>query len=261
LANSFDDLEFLVHHVIDAKPWNKDSMALAIPWRASTAVARPNIRIGFFRGDADFPIHPPVARALDASVKKLTAAGFTVVPLAKTPSLKAGLDLAEDYYSLDNTKTFLQYINRSGEPMIPSLQKTIHTINKKSSYTLEELFDINAAKALYRAAWNKVWVGNELDVILCPGAANTAVLHDNYGPPPYTAVWNLLEVCTASLCVLLFRCVLLMASSTRVSSSPLIKPIKPSILKILRRLTRIVAGNVRTPVMFVTSGLANNWMS
>jgi amidase len=78
--------------------------------------------------------------------------------------------------------------------MIPSLAKTIEGVNKKPSYTMDELFDINVAKATYKKLWNEVWVQNALDVILCPGAQNTAVPHDTYGIPPYTCVWNLLEV-------------------------------------------------------------------
>ena len=194
LANSYEDLEFFLRHVIDKKPWNKDSMALAIPWRHSDATARPKLRIGFFESDPEIPVHPPVARALNSSAKKLTSAGFTIVPLSDFPSMKAGFVMCADYYSLDNSKLWLDFIHRSGEPIIPSLQKTMGLINKKPEYTLDEVFDLNLAKIIYRAQWNKVFVDNELDVIICPGASNTAVLHDNYGAPPYTAVWNMLEV-------------------------------------------------------------------
>lgn len=194
LANSFEDLDFLVRHVIDTKPWDKDFMAMAIPWRHSVATARPSVRIGYMAGDSAFPVHPPVARALESSVKKLKGVGFTVVNLDNLPPMKKGLDLCADYYSLDNTKLFLDFINRSGEPIIPSLQKTLHLVNKKPEYTLNEVFDLNLAKLVYKKQWNDVFVDNQLDVILCPGAANTAVLHDNYGAPPYTAVWNMLEV-------------------------------------------------------------------
>ncbi|KAK5165894.1 uncharacterized protein LTR77_008818 [Saxophila tyrrhenica] len=194
LATCFDDLEFLVRHVIDTMPWDKDSSALAIPWRAGVAAGRPTkVRVGFLQSDPDYPIHPPVARALEESAKKLTDAGFEVVALNMFPSLKAGMELASDYYSMDNTKLFLDFVHRSGEPIIPSLQKTMDLVNKKPKYSLEEVFDVNTAKMGYKATWNNLWVENKLDVILCPGAANTAVLHDNYGAPPYTAVWNMLE--------------------------------------------------------------------
>jgi hypothetical protein len=82
----------------------------------------------------------------------------------------------------------------------------------------------------YRWAWNKIWVDNKLDVILCPGAANTAVLHDNYGVPPYTAVWNMLEVCSCPGRV--FSRTPLMIHSTRALSCLLAKLTVASIPKI-----------------------------
>ena len=200
LANSFEDLEFFVRSVIDTKPWDRDASTIAFPWRTSlAATAKPKIRVGYFSGDPDFKIHPPVARALETSVKKLTAAGFTIVPISKFPSMGAGMELCADSYSLDNSKTFLYNISSSGEPMIPSLAKTIHLVNKKPSYSMEDLFDLNVARIVYKKLWNQVWVENKLDLILCPGAQNTAVLHDCYGEPVYTCVWNLLEVRTVGV--------------------------------------------------------------
>ncbi len=241
LANSFEDLEFLVRNVIDTKPWDRDAEALAISWRAPVAAAKPSVRIGYYKGDADYPVHPPVERALRESVDKLTKAGFEVVELEKYPSMKAGLDLAADYYSLDNTKLFLDFVHRSGEPIIPSLQKTMHLVNKKPRYELGEVFDINLKSAVYKARWNQVFVDNKLDIILCPGAANTAVLHDNYGAPPYTAVWNLLEVCSSS-----FACysLILTDCSTLASSCLSVKPIAVSTLTTWRNRIQIEIGNV-----------------
>lgn len=117
-----------------------------------------------------------------------------MVPLSQFPSMAAGVAMATDFFSLDNTKTFINNMKRSGEPMIQALAKTEWTVNKRPHYSLEEVFDLNAARADYREAWNQVWIENKLDVILCPGAQTTAVLHDQYGFPPYTAVWNVLEV-------------------------------------------------------------------
>ena len=199
LATSLVDLNFFLQNVIRAKPWNFDAAALPIPWRGSVAVSgNAKIRIGFFAGDPEYPVHPPVSRVLKEAVKKLTGAGFTLIPLSNTPPMKAGMELCTDYWSLDNSKTFLHRISSSGEPMINSLAKTLHLVNKKPSYTMDELFDINVAKGAYKNLWNRVWVDNDLDVILCPGAQNTAVPHDTYGAPVYTCVWNLLEVSRCS---------------------------------------------------------------
>ena len=84
--------------VIAAKPWNFDAGALPIPWRDSIASAgSPQIRIGFFAGDPEYPIHPPVMRALSETVKNLTSAGFTIVPLSNTPPLNVAKELCTEY--------------------------------------------------------------------------------------------------------------------------------------------------------------------
>lgn len=195
IANALEDCDLFLRAVIGSKPWNLDAGALPIPWRESVAsTSNPKIKIGFYAGDPSYPIHPPVMRALSEAVKRLTNAGIMVIPLTNTPSLQPAKELCSDYWSLDNSKTFLKFISDSGEPMIPSLAKTIDLVNKKPSYTIDELFDINVARATYKGLWNRVWAEHELDVILCPGAQNTAVPHDTYGLPIYTCVWNLLEV-------------------------------------------------------------------
>lgn len=196
LANSFEDLNMFLANVIETKPWNRDVSSLPIPWRAQVAnTSPPSLRIGFLPSDPQYPVHPPVMRALESSAKKLAAAGLEVVPLTTFPSLGVGAELCWDSYSLDNTKVWLKNINAAGEPIIPSLVKQMDTIDHKpEGYTVEDIFDLNVAKMEYKNGWNKVFIENRVDVIMCPGAQNTAVPHDEYGAPVYTAIFNLLEV-------------------------------------------------------------------
>lgn len=201
LSNSFEDLSFFTQNVIATKPWDRDAPAIPLPWRSDVANSVPtNLRIGYVLEDPDFKVHPPVRRALEASAKKLTAAGITVIPLTSIPSLQIAFELVCDSFSLDNSKQVLRHIQAGGEPIIPSLVRTMHTVNRKpQGYSVEEIFDLNVAKLEYKSAWNKIFVDNQLDVILCAGAPHTAVPHDEYGTPPYTALWNLLEV--RDLCI------------------------------------------------------------
>lgn len=196
LANTFEDLAFFASNVIGEKPWNTDPTAIPFPWRTEVANATPpNLRVGYFVEDPDFKVHPPVARALETTAQKITAGSLTIVPLKHLPSLQAANELVFDSFSLDNSKEFLQHINVSGEPIIPSLARTFDTVNRRpNGFTVSEVFDFNVARGQYKAAWNKVFVENKLDVILCPAAQATALPHDNFGKPPYTAIWNLLEV-------------------------------------------------------------------
>jgi amidase len=59
----------------------------------------------------------------------------------------------------------------------------------------EKIDTLHKARQEYADAWRRAWVEHGLDVILAPGAQNTAVPHDTYGWPPYTLIWNLLDVC------------------------------------------------------------------
>lgn len=95
---------------------------------------------------------------------------------------------------MDNTRTFLKNIEAGGEPLIPSLQRTLGTlVAKPEGYTLEELFKVNVLAGEYKALWHDLWVANKLDIILCPPAQTTAVPHDDFGIPHYTILWNLLQ--------------------------------------------------------------------
>lgn len=196
LANSFEDLVLFTQSVLETGPWDRDPTCIAYPWRAEVASATPKRRrIGYFVEDPELPLQPPVLRALEHAAKILASAGFEIVALSNTPSLVAGFALANDYWSLDNTKAVLKHIQASGEPIIPSLLRTIGIMKgKPKDYTLDDLWEINVACGEYKAAWHKVWTENDLEVVLCAGAQTTAVPHDDYGLPHYTTVWNLLEV-------------------------------------------------------------------
>lgn len=193
LATTFRDLEFFVKHVISRIPQDYDSTALAIPW--VEVEPKKKLTIGILPEDPQFPLHPPVSRALATAVDILRTAGHTIVPLAGSPRISESDTIVRPFFSLDNTKTPFKHIAASGEPMIPSVKKTLYIVDAKPrGYTLEELYDLNVARASYTERWNEVFVNNKLDVLLAPGAENTAVPHDTYGNAPYTGVWNLLNV-------------------------------------------------------------------
>lgn len=196
LAASFEDMRFLMKHVIDAKPWDYDAVALAIPWRASSVLdSKSKLRIGLLVEDEKWPCWPPIRRALATAADKLKAAGHEVVELKHAPSLNEGFDFALDSWNLDNTHQAARFIESGGEPYVTSVQRVIDKSKpKEGGWKLEEVFDLNVKKTDYFDRWNKVFVKQKLDCILAPGAQTTATPHDTYGSPPYTAVWNTLEV-------------------------------------------------------------------
>jgi ABC-type glycerol-3-phosphate transport system substrate-binding protein len=166
---------------------------MAIPWRATTA--KEKLIIGVQVDEPIHPLYPPVARALSSAIRKLEAAGHSIIYLKNAPTAAEALRLASHFFSLDNTKQWLKNINSSGEPLVPSVKQTTDMVTAKpNGYSLEELFELNLDRAKYIDKWNKIWVENKLDVIIGAGNQNTAPPHDTYGTAPFTTMWNLVDV-------------------------------------------------------------------
>lgn len=99
LTNSFEDMELFTRTIVESKPWDRDATAIAYPWRAETANARPTkLRIGYYQGDSQYPIHPPVRRSLESAARVLASAGHEIIPLEHAPSLKTAIGLCTDYW-------------------------------------------------------------------------------------------------------------------------------------------------------------------
>ncbi|RDW71681.1 hypothetical protein BP5796_07715 [Coleophoma crateriformis] len=189
ISTTFRDLQFFLENVISEEPWSYDPSSLAVRWRSVTP--KSSLRIGFFVEDPSFPVSPPVKRTLETAAKKLAAAGHTIIPI--TPDMKEENKLIIDLFGLDNTHQSMQNILASGEPMVTSVAGLVSMYTIAQPHTLEGLYDLNVQRAAKSAKWQKIWVENKLDVVLCPPAETTAVVHDTYGNCPYTMLWNLLD--------------------------------------------------------------------
>jgi amidase len=102
----------------------------------------------------------------------------------------------------------MKKIQTSGEPFIKSVIKgtadfaayQASSANPplfpipEGGYTLENLWDLNVARADFAERWNRLLVKSNIDIVLSPVAETTAVPHDTYGNCPYTILWNLLNV-------------------------------------------------------------------
>jgi amidase len=191
LTNSFRDMELFCRAVISAQPQNVDSSCLGIPWR--DVPTKERLVIGVLGEDPSLPLHPPVSRACSSAVSKLTAAGHNVKFLKNTPPLSAASRLSFAYFSLDSRNTRIQHILCSGEPRVNSVKNTAPQYPGRIP-TVDELYDMNVERAKLIAEWDKIYLDNELDAIVGPGAPSTAVPHDTLRPPGYTMLWNLLDV-------------------------------------------------------------------
>lgn len=196
LTTSLEDTELFITSVVSAEPWKYDSTTHAIPWRSPGAL--DSLRVGVLAEDPKWPLHPPVRRAIDDAVKLLENAGHTVTRLSHCASTSAGmgLDLSLEYFSLDDSNASLRYIQDGDEPAINALKVLglDQPPPNQKKYSIQDLAELDLKRLKYGDAWRQQFTDLDLDILIAPGAQNTAVPHDTYGLFPYTVMWNLLDV-------------------------------------------------------------------
>ncbi|KDN70550.1 putative amidase [Colletotrichum sublineola] len=156
--------------------------------------------VGVLPEDPNYPLHPPVRRALDEAVSSLEAAGHTIIRLPVDPSCGASLGgkLGFTYYGLISSD--LDALESEiGEPLVASVRANVHPFGKDGPLvsrkldTAQRLSEFLKLRDGYADSWRETWLEYKLDVVLGPGAISTAVPHDTYGVPVYTVMWNVLD--------------------------------------------------------------------
>lgn len=173
-----------------------------MPWNRDVRI-QPLLKIGILPEDEHFPLHPPVRRSLESAIEALGKKGHRIVRLPNDQSrdVAYATRLAFEMFTYGPS---LDHITPSGEPVVksvaaqPSPLFSGPPLLNQDLDVFEKIITLKSAQTEYSDAWRKVIVENDLDVILGPGAQNTAVPHDTYAWPPYTSIWNLLDVSIAS---------------------------------------------------------------
>lgn len=204
LAHSLEDIELFMATVLKAEPWKYDVTASAAPWQKLPHHdnSQRRLTIGIVPESKAFPLHPPVRRALQSAITSLSQRGHRIVHLPDDPSRDLGYAsrLAFQYFTYG---PHIDHIAVSGEPLVPSVARMSSPMFTgpfpvdMGLPPFEKIDALHRLRQEYANSWRKCWVENGLDVVLAPGAQNTAVPHDAFGWPPYTVVWNLLDVSIA----------------------------------------------------------------
>lgn len=206
LAHSVNDLRLFMEAVIGGRPWKYDAAAKDLDWRDIRYGQAKTLTIGILAEDAEYPLMPPVRRAMSEAVDRLTKAGHKIIHLTAETSRSPGLAgrLSYQFYGL--AQAGLESAEEiTGEPPVKSVAIGVHPFSKAGfpvdpGLALPDKVDqLTKARHRFASAWQKEWRDNDLDVVLAPGSNTTAVPHDTYGCPVYTMIWNLLDV---SICIL-----------------------------------------------------------
>ncbi|OHF00182.1 amidase [Colletotrichum orchidophilum] len=199
MANSVDDLTLFMETVLARRPWCYDASVVSGPWRNSER-SNKTLTIGVLPEDPDYPLHPPVRRALEDAVANLTSAGHKVIRLPATPACSASLGgkIGFHYFGLGSSGLDA-LASEIGEPLVHSVSRGVHPFTSSKPLipreldTVHQLDEFLGLQASYANSWKDVWIEHRLDVVIGPGAISTAVPHDTYGTPVYTLMWNVLD--------------------------------------------------------------------
>ncbi|KAJ5731330.1 uncharacterized protein N7483_005838 [Penicillium malachiteum] len=203
LAHSVSDLQLFMKTILkDGQAWKYDTTASGAPWidgpRGGDA-RNGRLTIGVLSEDKQFPLHPPIKRALDLAVERLTRAGHRIVRI-ESPSEELSVSyasrLAFQYFIYGPAE---DHITPSGEPLVESVAKFSSPMFT-GPFPVDQILEIvQKINELHHArlrvcdSWRQVWIDHHLDVLLAPGSQSTAVAYDTYGWPPYTLMWNLID--------------------------------------------------------------------
>jgi amidase len=215
LGQSIDDIELFMATVLSGETWRYDSSSASAPWGSSIpaekSVEGRLLTIGILPEDPQYPLHPPVHRALTSAIDALRRKGHRLIQL---PDPKTDNDTSTAYASrlawqYFTYSPFINHMAPSGEPPITSVAKVASPLfTGELPISEEDIFKkisaLHLAKKDYSDFWRKTWAEYSLDVVLAPGAQNTAVPHDTYAWPPYTVMWNLVDVSLSLLQPLCF---------------------------------------------------------
>jgi amidase len=136
---------------------------------------------------------------MDSAIEALTKKGHRIVRL-KLDNLQGVAYASRLSFQYFIYGPHVDHISPSGEPVVASVAQASSPLFTgpfpvdQDLGIFEKIDALHKARMAYADAWRKIWVGHGLDAVLAPGAQNTATPHDTFGWPPYTVMWNLLEV-------------------------------------------------------------------
>lgn len=131
----------------------------------------------------------------------LEAAGHNIKKIdgPETADIFQGFNIFINGFGLDSKRTLMKLIEDGNEDFLPQTAAVRQVIDSVIASDVQDVWKFNADRSNFRNAWHKVWTEGDFDVLLCPGSRAPAVPHGEYGSPPYTALWNLLDVRPCSI--------------------------------------------------------------
>lgn len=191
LANSWKDIELFFKCIFSNSVTTYDSSVLPFGFNKETAVPQI-LKVAVVLNVDYFPVHPTMQNLIEKAANDIKNAGHevTFLPLEEINFYQMALETCYRFYqsSEPGAVSPLSAIEAAGEPKIKSLSMDAGVAAPTS---VEDYYATLKNRKIIKERLLKIF--ETYDVILTPGNAGTAPLHDEYGIPPFTCIWNLVD--------------------------------------------------------------------
>ena len=214
IATSQRDCELLLRALCDGMPSKLDPEVLLQPWELQKSLASSTgndarLRVGIARTDGHVTPLPPIQRLLGevAQALKRGSSGIDVIEVDISTFGPQCLKTFNGVMSIDGANTWLDILEKTGEPLSPWLQSRLRRRSQKS---LDEVRSIQAQRTEVHTQFLSVWEESGgywdtpdsrakkgermLDVIIVPGAPHPVAAIDRWNSTNYTSMFNLLDL-------------------------------------------------------------------
>ncbi|KAI0075922.1 general amidase [Panus rudis PR-1116 ss-1] len=223
MSNSLSAIKIFTKAIIDAKPWNKDPLAVRKEWSEREYALQGHaggvgLCFGVMWDNGVVRPHPPLVRAMREVKEALEAAGHRVIDWEPHRHLELYKN-GESIFAADGGHDYRTECEKSGEPLLQTMSpndnpheydldepfaKTLVGPNPehKSAY---ELWQLHKEKRILRKSYLDHWeatvsrtgTGRPVDAIISPVAPYTAVPHGCNSDAFYTTLFNILDYAAA----------------------------------------------------------------
>ncbi|KAK5131465.1 hypothetical protein LTR08_000929 [Meristemomyces frigidus] len=219
IARTVRDCELLLRAVGSGKPWLFDPDVVPQAWDEQAALhmlgpsnkAQKPLRVGIVRTDGHSSPLPPIQRLLEDVSQTLRSSvsprgAIEVVDLDIASLAMQCVKTFNGIMSIDGASTWLDLLDKTGEPLSPWLQTRLRRRPQKS---LDEVRKLQAQMTDLRTRFLDIWSerggywltadskakkgDKALDVIICPVAPHPIPPVDRWNSTNYTSAFNLLD--------------------------------------------------------------------
>ena len=209
MATTLADIELYSKSVVEGQPWLRDPRCVPIPWRAVELPKK--LRIAVMWHDGMVRPTPPVARALEETVRKLQNAGHDIIDWDPVDQ-KQGLSLLARMFVADGGIAIGKELERTGEPWRPEMED----YERAKELGTYEMWKMHLERTAFQNRYLDRWNRAGIDAILCPTIPFNTAKNGTFkhGTPPsslaveapqankfavgYTGVYNVLDYSSVS---------------------------------------------------------------